>query len=147
MLAGLESRVSRDAASSISFEGARSRAETISAMKSARLLIFPSEWNETFGRVIAEAFACGVPVVVSRLGARAEIVEDGRTGLHFAPGDAADLAEKIAWAWAHPRRLEEMGREARREYEARYTAERNYPLLLEIYQRALAHSPLEPQKN
>ncbi len=40
-----------------------------------------------------------------------------------------------------------MGREARREYEAHYTAERNYPLLLEIYQRALARHPHEPQRN
>jgi len=55
----------------------------------------------------------------------AEIVEDGRAGLLFEPGNPEDLAEKVAWAWAHPEEMAEMGQEARREYEAKYTAERN----------------------
>ncbi len=59
----------------------------------------------------------------------AEIVEDGRTGLHFTPGDAQDLAAKVEWAWSHPERMRLMGEEARREYESKYTAEKNYPLL------------------
>jgi len=75
-------------------------------------------------------------VIASRLGAMAEIVEEGRTGLLFEPGDAEDLAEKVAWAWAHPRELAEMGREARREYEQKYTAEKNYEMLMAIYERA-----------
>ena len=112
-------------------------------MKQARVLIYPSEGYERFGRVLVEAFACGVHVVASRLGATAEIVEDGRTGLHFTAADPGDLAEKLAWAWAHPQRLEEMGREARSEYEARCTAERNSPMLMEIYRRAQAHSRRE----
>lgn len=88
---------------------------------------------------MAEAFACGVPIIASRLGAMAEIVEDGRTGLLFEPGNAEDLAEKVAWAWAHPKEMAEMGKEARREYEAKYTAERNYEMLMEIYERACAN--------
>ena len=77
-------------------------------------------------------------MIASRLGAMAEIVEEGRTGLLFEPGDAEDLAEKVAWAWAHPRELAEMGREARREYEQKYTAEKNYEMLMAIYERARA---------
>jgi glycosyltransferase involved in cell wall biosynthesis len=100
-------------------------------------LVFPSEWYETFGRVAAEAFACGVPVIASRLGAIAEIVEDGSTGLHFTPGDPGDLAAKVEWAWTHPDAMEDMGCAARREYEAKYTAERNYPMLMEIYDHVL----------
>ena len=72
----------------------------------------------------------------NRLGAMAEIVEDGRTGLLFEPGNPEDLAEKVAWAWTHPKEMEEMGREARREYEAKYTAERNYEILMNIYKLA-----------
>ncbi len=106
-------------------------------MRRARVVVFPSQWYEGFPLTIAEAFACGVPVVASRLGAMEEIVADGRTGLHFTPGDAADLTTKIVWAWAHERETEEMGREARREYEKKYTAERNYLMLTEIYRRAI----------
>jgi glycosyltransferase involved in cell wall biosynthesis len=58
-----------------------------------------------------------------------EIVDDGRTGLHFTAGDAEDLGEKVEWAWNHPDRMRQMGQEARREYESKYTAEKNYALL------------------
>ncbi len=67
-----------------------------------------------------------------------ELVSDGRTGLHFKCGDPSDLAEKVAWAWSHPNEMDAMGREARAEYEAKYTAERNYPMLMGVYRHALA---------
>jgi hypothetical protein len=67
-----------------------------------------------------------------------EIVTDGRTGLHFAPGNSEDLAAKVKWAWIHPHEMEEMGRAARAEYKAMYTAERNYEMLMEIYTKAIA---------
>lgn len=117
--------------------GRHARDEVLALMQTARCLVFPSKWYEGFPLTIAEAFACGVPVIASRLGAMAEIVEDGRTGLHFNPVDANDLAAKVEWAWAHPQQMTEMGHEARREYEQKYTAERNYEMLMEIYRRAM----------
>jgi glycosyltransferase involved in cell wall biosynthesis len=85
---------------------------------------------------IAESFACSTPVVCSRMGAMQELVEDQRTGLHFTPSDSRDLASKVEWAWTHPEELHAMGIAARAEYESKYTAEKNYPQLMEIYQRA-----------
>lgn len=118
------------------------RPELTSLIKGARFLVWPSlGYYETFGLVAVEAFACGVPVVASRLGAMAEIVEDGKTGLHFTAGSADDLAAKVEWAWSHPREMQAMGREARAEYEAKYTAERNYQILMETYQRVLHPAP------
>ncbi|MEM3433157.1 MAG: glycosyltransferase family 4 protein [Candidatus Methanomethyliaceae archaeon] len=121
----------------VEFLGWRPRPEAIRLLKGARVLVFPSEWYESFPMTIAEAFACGVPVIATRLGAMAEIVEDGRTGLHFTPGDPEDLAAKVEWAWTHPKQMVEMGREARREYEAKYTAKKNYEMLMEIYRMAI----------
>lgn len=113
------------------------RSELVSLIKGARFLVWPSEgFYETFGLVAVEAFACGLPVIASRLGAMAEIVADGKTGLHFTSGDPEDLAVKVDWAWTHPREMEEMGRQARAEYEAKYTAQRNYELLMEVYRSA-----------
>jgi glycosyltransferase involved in cell wall biosynthesis len=123
---------------SIDFCGWMSRDQTLEAIKQARFLVFPSEAYEGFGLTIVEAFACGIPVIASQLAATKEIVEDGRTGLHFRPGDAADLAQKVEWAWFHPKEMASMGRMGRAEYEANYTAERNYPMLMEIYERAIA---------
>lgn len=111
--------------------------ETIASIKRAYCLILPSECYETFGRVAIEAFACGVPVIASRLGAIAEIVDHGRTGLLFAPGDSNDLATKVEWAWRHEREARRMGTEARKEYELKYTAEQNYKTLMSIYERAI----------
>jgi len=78
-----------------------------------------------------------VPVICSRLGAMREIVADGRTGLHFTPGAADDLAGRVQWAWMHPQEMAAMGRSARAEFEEKYTAQKNYTLLMDIYQRAL----------
>jgi glycosyltransferase involved in cell wall biosynthesis len=108
-------------------------------MRQAAAVICPSEWNEPFGRTVIEAFAAGTPVIASNIGALPELVEHGRTGLLFRPGDAEDLAAKLEWFLSHPRQARAMRREARAEFEAKYTAERNYPILMEIYERAIRH--------
>jgi glycosyltransferase involved in cell wall biosynthesis len=134
----LEKDAVRKGLSSVDFRGQLPRDQTLATMRKARFLIFSSEWYEHFPVTIAESFACGVPVICSRLGAMQEIVEDGRTGLHFTPGDAQDLAAKVEWAWSHPEEMRSMGEQARREYETKYTAEKNYPMLMEIYGHAMA---------
>jgi hypothetical protein len=45
------------------------------------------------------------------------------------------LVSKIEWAARHPEELARMGREARAEYLLKYTAERNYQLMMELYHR------------
>lgn len=122
----------------VRLEGHLHISEVFAAIKSARFLVLPSECYEGLPMTIIQSFACGVPVIASRLGTMAEIVESGRTGLHFTAGDPQDLAAKVEWAWAHPREMQEMGRNARSEYETKYTAERNYEQLLKIYDRVLA---------
>lgn len=102
----------------------------------AAFLVFPSKWYETFGRVAVEAFAKGTPVIASKIGAISELLESGRTGLHFRPGDAEDLIAQVEWALAHPAELAQMRVAARVEFEAKYTADRHYRKLLEIYTRA-----------
>lgn len=112
-------------------------ARILQRMHAARYLVVPSICYENAPRTIVEAFSCGVPVIASRLGALIEIVRDGITGLLFNPGDAADLRAKIAWAQAHPGEMARMGQAARAEYEARYTPQRNYEILMDIYDDAI----------
>ena len=132
---GLAAEAAQHRLSNVSLRGRLTRAESCRAIKGARFLVLPSGCYENFPMTVVEAFACGVPVICSRLGAMEEIVADGRTGLHFTVGDAQDLTQKIEWAWTHPEQMAEMGKEARRQYEAKYTAEKNYSLLMDIYQR------------
>ena len=136
--AGLEQEVQERGLSSVVFRGKLPRHQTIAAMQMARFLVFPSGWYESFPMTIAEAFACATPVLCSRLGSMQEIVSDGRTGMHFTAGDAEDLARKAEWAWKHPAEMRDMGREARREYLDKYTAEKNYSQLMDIYEHAIS---------
>lgn len=135
--AELEATVTRLGMSHVRFEGSLPHAKTMEALKSARFLVFPSEWYETFGLTIVEAFACGIPVICSRLGAMQELVTDNCTGLHFAPGDSDDLAAKVDWAWTHPAELQTLGRAARLEYMTKYTSKQNYRILMAAYDSAM----------
>lgn len=121
----------------ISFCGALDSNGVADEMARSCFLVMPSEWFEGFPMVITEAFAAGLPVLASRLGAMAEIVQDGVTGLHFEPGNPEDLARRAKWLFDHPDSCREMGLYARAEYERKYTPERNYEMLMDIYQQAI----------
>ena len=109
-------------------------------MRDARVLVFPSICYENAPVTIVEAFACGLPVIASNLGSIPEFVTHGRTGLLFKPGDPEDLARQVRWAFDHPEELRAMRANARREYEEKYTAERNYKMLMAIYEMAIENS-------
>lgn len=100
-------------------------------------LILPSIGYENFPRTLVEAFGCALPVIASRIGPMADLVDEGVTGLLFESGNAVDLAQKMAWAQAHPDRMAEMGRNARATYEDKYTPEQNYRQLMAIYYDAI----------
>ena len=107
-------------------------------MSRAAALVVPSICYENFPRTIIEAFACGLPVVASRIGALAGIVSHGENGLLFESGDPRDLAEKLAWVLAHPNEMATMGHYARAQYEKEFSAEVNYRRLIDIYNGVLA---------
>lgn len=111
--------------------------EIASLMRGAYSLVVPSICFENFPMAIAEAFACGLPVIASDLGAMAEIVADRKTGLRFSPGNAEDLAAKIEWAWTHPQEIAVMGHAARTEFEAKYTAAAALERLEKVYKSVL----------
>jgi len=117
--------------------GLLSSSEVSIKMSKASFLIMPSEWYEGFPMVLVEAFSHGLPVIASRLGGMAEIVEDGVTGLHFEAGNSDDLADKVLWLQNHPEECKEMGDNARRAYQEKYTSEINNKLLMQIYQEVI----------
>jgi glycosyltransferase involved in cell wall biosynthesis len=104
----------------------------------ARCLVLPSECYETFGRVAAEAYAAGTPVIAADGGSMREMVSHERTGLLFEQGSADDLARQVRLLQRQPALLREMRLNARAEYEARYGAAANVRELLTVYRRAIA---------
>lgn len=136
--------ISSDLSRWISVLGHRPHAEIGPAMRQARFLVMPSEYIEGFPMVIVEAFANGLPIIASRLGTMADVIEDGVTGLHFTAGDPDDLAAKASWAITHCDRMAEMGAAARRVYENRFSEETNYHVLLKIYRDAISAGGVNP---
>lgn len=116
--------------------GAQPAQRVYELMRLAPFLIMPSIWYENMPRTLVEAYASGTPVVASRLGALAELVADGVTGLLFEPRSEGGLALALGWAVEHPQDLAAMGRAARKVYEEFYTPEANYEALMRIYMEA-----------
>jgi glycosyltransferase involved in cell wall biosynthesis len=128
------------AAHGLEWVGAQPRDRVLELMRGAAFLIVPSVCYENFPLVIVEAYALGLPVIASDLGAMSSIVRHGTTGLHVRPGDAGDLARTMNWAWEHGQELAALGAGARMEFERHYTAERNHELLIEVYREAIARA-------
>ncbi|HEY6899418.1 MAG TPA: glycosyltransferase [Puia sp.] len=97
-------------------------------------LVFPSIWYEGLPMTLIEAFSTGTAVIASRLGAMADIVQDGHNGLHFTAGDAQELAARIRdWQEMSEVQRQTYRRNAWLSYESRYTPEINRKQLLAIY--------------
>jgi glycosyltransferase involved in cell wall biosynthesis len=122
----------------ISYLGLQSLSQVHAIVGDAQMLVFCSEWYETFGRTIVEAFASGTPVVASAIGGVPELVQDGVTGRLFRLGDPTDLAAKVSEICRNDAESRQrMRRSCRKEFLDKFTAARNYPMLLRAYRCAL----------
>jgi glycosyltransferase involved in cell wall biosynthesis len=108
-----------------------------SYIKGASCVIVPSLHHEGFGMIVIEAFACGVPVLASRRPPLTELIDDGRNGLLFEPGVPLDIVSKVRWLASHESELKNMGLEARKDFEAKFSDQANYLQLISIYEQAI----------
>jgi glycosyltransferase involved in cell wall biosynthesis len=124
----------------IEYVGRKAPAEVLALIGSALCMVCPSEWYEGFPRVVVESLARGTPIVAARIGSLADIVHDGRTGMHFEPGDSDDLVARLERLVADEGARTAMRHAARTEFLASYTADVNYEKLMEIYRSCTAAS-------
>ena len=82
-----------DAAGHIAYLGQLTRSSVADHIRRTTALILPSVWFEGLPLVLIEAFASGTPVIASRIGSLAELIDDGVTGLFAEPGNVRDLAD------------------------------------------------------
>jgi glycosyltransferase involved in cell wall biosynthesis len=120
----------------ISAMGQIHRDDVLRMMGEARALVFPSIWYENFPMAITEAFATGLPVIGSRIGALPELIQEDVNGLLFEPRNAGDLATQLRRIVSQPDLFDEMGQAARDSYVSRYSVDIAYELLLTAYVRA-----------
>ncbi len=118
--------------------GQQNRTQVMDLVKHARMIIVPSLWYEGFPLTVLEGFACGAPVLGSRLGNLGMSITPGVNGLLFEPNEPADIAAKVREFIADPQREAAMRLGARREYENHYTGQKTYDRLIEIYNACLA---------
>ncbi len=135
----METEVQRwsDRDARVRFVGRQSIEETLQLVRQSSLLVFPSIWQETFGRVALEAFSLGVPVVSSNLGAMKEMNQNHFSGLTFEPGNWVDLSEKILQLHRDVYLNKTCGLNALSIYNERYSPYSNYTQTLAIYREAI----------
>ncbi len=138
LMSEVERRAEQDG--NVEVLGWREPAEVMDLIGKAEYLIFPSEWYEGCPRVIIESLAKGTPVIAARLGAAAEMIEDGRTGFMFRPGDEVDFAATVTKAFSPDRGRASMRAVVRQDFMAKYTADENFERFMEIYQAAIDRS-------
>lgn len=92
----------------IRFAGPFVHGQLADILAAADVVVVPSIWYENSPLTILEAQAAWRPVITAAMGGMAELVRDGVDGLHFAPGDAADLARQIQRLRDEPELLERL---------------------------------------
>mgnify|MGYP000745865652 CR=1 FL=1 len=97
---------------------------------------FPEE-PEPFGRVVAEAMACGRPVVAAACGGIPEIVTHGRDGILVPPGDLGALADAVGRVLSEPELASRLGSEARNTVLARFSAHAHVRAMTAVYAEIL----------
>ena len=129
-------KAAADADNRIEWLGRIEKKEMFDLLGQATCLIMPSVCYETFGLTIVEAFSKGTPVVVSRMGAMQELVQDGRNGFLVEPGNAKQFAATVDQVFSMD--TAELRVAARQDFELKYTAEANQEWLTDIYSKALS---------
>jgi glycosyltransferase involved in cell wall biosynthesis len=124
----------------VEFIGQVGPKEAQAEIAQARLVVLPSEWFEGFPMVLREAFAFGTPSAVSNIGPLPGLVRDPESGCTFEPANPESLLHAVRSAWEDPERLERWSRGARAAFEAKYTEDANYEMLMAIYEQAMEGS-------
>jgi glycosyltransferase involved in cell wall biosynthesis len=121
----------------VEFRGQVGADEVPKILASARALMIPSRWYEAAPRTITEAYAAGVPVIASEIGALSEAVQAGSTG-YLVPVDDPVAWAQVAQRLADDAESKRLGAEARRLWSERFTPEQGLEALVAQYEAAIA---------
>ncbi len=119
----------------IEYKGSLSHEETMAYLAGAKALLASSTWYETFGMTVIEAFARGVPVIANDFGNMGALVTEGVTGHKY--GHSADAMNECIEKFENCDRVS-LSKNALKEYADKYTEEKNYRRLMEIYEEAMS---------
>ena len=98
--------------------------------------VLPAEWYEPFGLTVLESFDQRRPVIVSRMGALPELINDHQDGLVVEPGNAEALADAMKTIADDPQRADTMGRAGHTKLMKHFTPDAHYDQLMRVYEQA-----------
>ena len=124
----------------VEFTGRLSPEESQKEIGQAKLLVLPSECYETFGLTVIEGFARGTPAAVSNIGPLPGLVRDPESGCTFESSNPESLLRAVRNAWENPEQLQHWSQGARAAFEAKYTEDANYEMLMAIYEQAIGRA-------
>lgn len=139
--AELRAFVATHGLNNVKFLGHLDTAQLTRTMQGALFTVQPSEWYENYSMTVIESLACGTPVVGARIGGIPEQIRDGRNGLLFESGNAAELAEKMQALLDQRELAIEMGRNGRRQVEKVNGPDAHYEQTLRAYEQVLESAP------
>jgi glycosyltransferase involved in cell wall biosynthesis len=137
----LESQVRRWAGghSSVQVAGHLARADARRLLCGALAAIVPSQWEETFGLVVAEAMSAGTVPIATARGSLPELIDAGVDGLLVDPDDPAELVQALASVDREPDRFVAMGLRGQLTAAERFDSATNLDELMHIYRFAIKH--------
>jgi glycosyltransferase involved in cell wall biosynthesis len=125
---------------SVELAGHLSKEQCFELIARSRAVLLPSEWEETFGLVVVEAMAVGVPLLAAGHGSFPDLISEGVDGALFDPGQPDEMGKLLLDVDTSPERYAEYGRRARETYEDKHDPRRNIEQLLDIYRFAIGQS-------
>jgi glycosyltransferase involved in cell wall biosynthesis len=133
LLTQVRDRVARGQLRHIEVTGGVPHSRVLEMIRGSGMLIFPSICYESLGYAALEALSAGVPVIASDIGAQAEVVSDGVSGLLFTPGDTNSLVAAVRRLAGSVELASDLSSGARRVFMERYSPDRSYAQLMKVY--------------
>lgn len=130
--------IKQNGLSHIEYSGFMGTSKRFEILKKALFMVFPSESCENFPYVLIESLALGVPVIASRIGGIPEVIDGGKTGLFFQPGDVKGLIERILTLTSNRDLLLRTRAKSREIATQKYSEELGYKNLMTIYNKSLS---------
>ncbi|MGI4022318.1 MAG: glycosyltransferase family 4 protein [Janthinobacterium lividum] len=122
----------------IEFLGSLNKTEVFDLLQNCTALIFPSIWYEGMPLTIIESFACGTPVISSKLGAMETMIIAEYNGLHFESQNEKDFKKALdVWHYLTEEQKQVYRLNARKTYDSNYTPDLNINQLLNIYNEVI----------
>jgi len=130
--------------SNIRFVGKQTHSQMRALYRDCLAVVMPSIWHENASMTVLEALANAKPVIATRMGGLPEQIQDGHNGFIYDPWDVESLSRILRRFLEEEGLAEGLGKNARQVFEERYTLERNYSLLMDIYECVMRERKKEP---